>query len=321
MLTSDPVAPAPALPGALPTQAVVALQQPGTPTFRLVPPHEPCITAWDRSLHFGDSLYEVARTYQGILFAFEEHLQRLHTSADLADFGPLPPDDLLHRMVHDACRRFFDQFGARDVYVRITVSRGQGDLNIDRHASGPPYALVIVKPLSSHADRPQHWAVVKRRRNLRCALDPAMKSGNYLNNVLALAEAQGLGADDALLLDYQGFVTEGTTSNFYAVHQGTVWTAPLSVGILAGVTRAWVLHLCTELGIPLIERCFTAYDLAACEELFLSSSTREVQAITTLDGKPVGEGKVGPVTLQLQAGMRRLVEQFCVKHRAGSLFP
>jgi D-alanine transaminase len=116
-------------------------------------------------------------------------------------------------------------------------------------------------------------------------------------------------------------VTEGTTSNFYAVHQGTVWTAPLSVGILAGVTRAWVLHLCTELGIPLIERCFTAYDLAACEELFLSSSTREVQAITTLDGKPVGEGKVGPVTLQLQAGMRRLVEQFCVKHRAGSLFP
>lgn len=314
------VQPAVAMPGALPGQAVVALQQPGTEHFRLLPPHEPCITAWDRSLHFGDSLYEVARTYHGILFAFDEHLRRLRISADLAHFGPLPADDLLRRMVHEACRAFFQQFGTRDVYVRLTISRGQGDLNIDRHASGPPYALVIVKPLTSHADRPQSWAVVKRRRNLRCALDPAMKSGNYLNNVLALAEAQLQGADDALMLDYQGFVTEGTTSNFYAVCQGTVWTAPLSVGILAGVTRAWVLDLCHKLEIPLVERCFTAYDLATCDEMFLSSSTREVQAITTLDGKPVGHGQVGPITHRLQKGMRALIEQFCLEHGERSLF-
>jgi branched-chain amino acid aminotransferase len=208
------------------------------------------------------------------------------------------------------------------VYVRLTISRGIGDLNIDPRCAGPAYALVIVKQLAPHgrAAPGVHWAIVKRRRNLRCALDPAMKSGNYLNSVLALAEAQALGADDALMLDYQGFVTEGTTSNFYAVNGGTVWTAPLSLGILAGVTRGWVLQLCRELGIPLVARCFTAFDLQGCEELLLSSSTREVQAITRLDGRLVGTGEPGPVTLALQAGMDDLVRQFVATHRAQSLF-
>ena len=318
MRTSDPVAP-----GGIPAQAVVLLQEPGSDRVRFVAPGEPCISAFDRSLHFGDSLYEVARTYEGILFSFDEHLRRLHASAALAKFDSLPPDALMAAMVHDGCRRFFEQFGRQDVYVRLTVSRGVGDLNIDRRTAGSPYALVIVKALGKPASQGAgvHWAIVARTRNLRTALDPAMKSGNYLNNVLALAEAQWLGADDALLLDYQGFVTEGTTSNFYAVRDGAVWTAPLSLGILAGVTRAWVLQLCGQLGISLVERGFTAADLQGCEELFLSSSTREVQAITRLDGKSVGQGAVGPVTQRLQIGMRTLIERFCAEHRGLSLFP
>ncbi len=304
-------------------RSIVALQDPQTAQFQILAGEDTHVSAFDRSFHFGDSLYEVARSYDGILFAFDDHVARLRRSASLAHFEELPDLDQLAEMVHTACQEFFLRYGNVEVYVRTTISRGVGDVNIDRRTSGRPYALVIVKDLRSQpgvGDQPQRWVVAQRRRNLVTALDPAMKSGNYLNSVLALAEAQSYGADDALMLDHRGYATEGTTSNFFVVKQGELWTAPLSIGILAGVTRAQVIETCRDLAIPVRERLLSRYDLQHVDELFLSSSTREVQAIVALDGHPVADGAPGPVTQRISAGLRARIDAWCLAHARESLW-
>lgn len=304
-------------------RSIVALQDPESGQFHIQPGAEARVSAFDRSFHFGDSLYEVARSYNGILYALDEHFTRLRRSASLAHFEELPDLDQVGRMIHHACHAFFQQYGNVEVYVRTTISRGVGDVNIDRRCAGRPYALVIVKDLRKDPTAelaPQKWVVARRRRNLVTALDPAMKSGNYLNSVLALAEAQSYGADDALLLDHRGYATEGTTSNFFVAKQGEVWTAPLSVGILAGVTRAQVLETCRDLAIPVRERLMSRYDLAHVDELFLSSSTREVQAIVSLDGRAIGDRQPGPLTQRIGSGLRERIATWCSAHAADSLW-
>lgn len=304
-------------------RSIVALQDPETALYQILAGEDAKVSVFDRSFHFGDSLYEVARTYDGILFANDDHMHRLRRSANLAHFEELPDLDQLAQMVRDACHEFFYRYGNVEVYVRTTISRGVGDVNMDRRTSGRPYALVIVKDLPTDPrvqPEPQKWVVAHRRRNLLSALDPAMKSGNYLNNVLALAEAQSYGADDALMLDHRGYATEGTACNFFVVKHGEVWTAPLSVGILAGVTRAQVLETCRDLGITLRERLMSRYDLQHVDELFLSSSTREVQPIIALDGHPVADGMPGPITQRIAAGLRTRIDAWCIAHADASLW-
>lgn len=304
-------------------RAIVALQDPETGRYQILGGEDARISAFDRSFHFGDSLYEVARSYRGILFAVDDHMARLRRSASLAHFDELPDLEQLSGVVRTACQAFFARHGNVEVYVRTTISRGVGDVNIDRRGCGRPYAMVIVKDLRKDADAPsppQRWQIVARRRNLVAALDPAMKSGNYLNSVLALAEAQAFGADDALMLDHRGYATEGTTSNFFVVKHGEVWTAPLSIGILAGVTRAQVLETCRDLSIPVRERLMSAYDLQHVDELFLSSSTREVQPIVALDSKPVADGQPGPLTQRIAVGLRARIDAWCDARAADSLW-
>lgn len=311
----------------IPEKALVALpdfRDPGSPAFKIVAPEEAFVPAFDRSFHFGDSIYEVTRTYEGVLFALDEHLRRLKHSAKLGMYEKSPDSGHIVHMARETCRAFFRKFDNTDVYMRITVSRGLGDLNIDpKYASGP-YALVFVKELDQPAkdlyEKGVHFAIVTRRRNAPAALDPAMKSGNYLNNVLAIAEASRLGAQDALMLSLKGFVTEGTTNNFFAVKNGIVLTAPLSVGILAGITREIIFEVCKSAGIELQERLFTEAELGSCAEMFFTSSTKEVVPITTLSGKPVGEGLPGPITKRIHAGLRQTIREYIEAHRSESLF-
>ena len=141
-----------------------------------------------------------------------------------------------------------------------------------------------------------------------------------MNNILALNEAKRLGASDAILLSTHGFVTEATTSNIFSVKDGVVWTAPLSVGILAGITRDWVMKTCDELKISCEERLFTHSGLLACEEVFLSSSLKEVLPITKLNQNPVADGKPGALTLQLRKGLRSRIERYLQARKNESLF-
>ena len=292
----------------IPEKSKVAISFPGRSDFRVVPPNEAYVRVFDRSFHFGDSVYEVVRTYDGVLFGMKEHTDRLRNSMKLGLWAHLPDFSLIERMIKDTCRQYFSEFGRKDLYVRVTVSRGIGDTNIDPTTCGQPYAVVIAKEIPPapdwHATKGVEFATVQRRRNSHEALPPSMKSGNYLNNVLAIVEAKHNGGSDAVMVNAHGFVTEGTTNNLFIVKNGVVWTPSMDAGILEGITRAMILNLCRQHKIPVEERLFTIQDVFSCEELFLSSTTREIVPITKLDGQAIGNAKPGPVTVSLRKLLR-----------------
>ena len=293
-------------------------------TYKTVSPAEAFVPAFDRSFHFGDSIYEVVRTYEGILFGFKEHLLRLKKSAELGLYTELPDLELAEKLFNQTIRAYYKEFGNGNVYARITYSRGIGDLNIDPKYSSVPYMVVFVKELENYPAelyaKGTHFAIVKRRRNLSSAVDPAMKSGNYLNNVLAIAEATQLGAQDALMLNVDGFVTEGTTNNFFYIKAGRLITAPLSVGILAGITRDFIFEICQQNKIPIEERLFTVENLLNADEMFMSSSTKEIVPITKLNRKNVADGSPGPLTKRCHELYKLKLKKFVADNQSSSLY-
>lgn len=267
---------------------------------RIVPLQEATIPVMDRGFLFGDSVYEVVRTHDGVPFAWPEHLARLRASAAglRIDIG-LDDREILRRMraTLDAARTNDD----KQAYVRIVVTRGSGSMpSIDlAHAPGPALCVIVVRAAPPPPTRPARLAIVERLRVDRRALDPALKSGNYLNNVLALDEAKRRGADDCLMLNSTGHVTEASTSNVFAVLDGTVYTPPLSAGILPGVTRAHLLELCRSESIAVAEQDLTADDLRRADEVFLSSTLRDVWPVSMVDEHKIGRSAIGALTTRI----------------------
>lgn len=202
------------------------------------------------------------------------------------------------------CRRIKETLLAAknpESYIRIVVTRGVGSApNIDvAYAKGPGTVLIMVRPLPELTGSEGDLAFVSRLRNDRRALDPASKTGNYLNNILGLVEAKGLGAMDAIFLNSAGYVTEASTSNLWMASDGAVFTPPLHSGILAGVTRKLLFDCCKEIGMRCEERDITRQQLLRAPEVFLSSTLKHVYPITRIDGQPIGTGKPGPTTRKL----------------------
>ncbi|MEO6595283.1 MAG: aminotransferase class IV [Planctomycetota bacterium] len=267
----------------------------------IVPEADARIPVLDRGFLFGDSCYEVLRTTGSVPFAWPEHFARLRTSAA----SILLELDLDEAAVARRVAATLAAAAHGDSYVRLIVTRGTGEApNIDlAYASGPPRWIVMVRPLPAMDGKPARLAIVDRLRNDRRALDPATKSGNYLNNVLGLAEAKALGASDCVMLNHDGFVTEASTSNVFARMDGVWVTPPLASGILAGVTRALLLEFLPTCGERVAERNLVAGDLRAAEELFVSSSLRNISPVTWVDGRVLYDGNAGPHCI-------RLVERF-----------
>lgn len=259
--------------------------------------HDARIPVLDRGFLFGDSIYEVVRTFGDVPFGWPEHWARLQTSAAAIRLRL----DLDEAAVARRVAATLAAAGHGDSYVRIVVTRGSGDApNIDlAYANAAPRWVVLVRQLVSIVGKPVRLALVERRRVDRRALDPATKSGNYLNNVLALAEAKDRGATDCLMLNTDGLVAEASTSNVFARIDGTWVTPPLHAGILAGVTRALLLDLLPRLGERVAERDLTPADVARADELFLSSTLRDLGPVTHLDGRALHGGEPGPVTSRL----------------------
>jgi branched-chain amino acid aminotransferase len=257
----------------------------------------------DHGFLFGDSVYEVLWWHRGALIQAADHWERLEASARRVHM------DLQHdrAALEAAVRATLEASGAapgEDAWVRVIVTRGVGALALDP-ATSPRRGLVVIvapahRPTPEAFERGVHLSIVERRRNSPRALDPRVKTGNYLNNVLALTEARQGGADDALLLNDRGEVAEATTSNVYLVRGGVLTTPELAAGILEGTTRRRLLALCGEEGIPAREARVTPADLAAADELFLSSSVRGLMPVTRLDGRTVGDGRAGPLTRRLR---------------------
>ena len=289
---------------------------------KLVPPEAALVPVLDRGFLYGDSVYEVCRTYRGVPFALDRHLKRLQGSADRLALS-LPSAAELTAEVE----RTLQAAGNAESYVRIIVTRGEGRFGLAPHLSDERRVVVIVKPLELPSDaqfeRGLKIAVVPLRRNSPRTLDPAAKTGNYLNSVLALAQSQKLGADDAVMLDLVGRVTELSTSNIFFVKDRVVVTPALVLGLLEGVTRALVMELAKAEGFLVQEAFFGPEALADADEVFVTSTLREVMAVTSLisahEGntavRPIGKGKPGPVVQRLRAAFSAHVEEWLSTRR------
>jgi branched-chain amino acid aminotransferase len=271
-------------------------------------PFAAVIPAFDRSYLYGDSLYEVIRTYHGRFLYMGEHLMRMAKSAELCRLRLAQP--LSHYQAE--CERTLAAFHSlpgmkgAEAYCRIVLSRGTGKIGFgEENIFEPSTYSIIVQPLNAPSD--EQWEngarlrIVDRIRNDKRAQDPAAKTGNYLNSLLAYLEAAEEGYDDALLADSSGFLTEGSTFNLFYVRRGILATSPFSSGILDGITRKTVIRLAQKAGLEVREVLFPKERLYEADEAFLTSTTKEVFPIVSIDGKKIGKGKPGKITRQLSA--------------------
>jgi branched-chain amino acid aminotransferase len=265
------------------------------------------VSVFDHGLLYGDGIFEGIRLYQGNVFRLEEHLERLWYSAKalLLDI-PISRQEMAVA-VCEACR----QNGLRDGYIRLVVTRGVGDLGLSPWLCPKPTIFIIADKISLYP--PEYYATglsivtVATRRTSPAALAPAVKSLNYLNNILAKLEARQAGALEAIMLNEQGFVAECTGDNVFIVHKGRLFTPAAQEGALKGITRGTIFDIAKGLGLPLEEHQLTRYDLWNADECFLTGTGAEVIPVVKLDGREIGAGKPGPISHRILAEFRRRV--------------
>ena len=280
------------------------------------------VSIFDRGFLYGDSLYEVARTYGGVAFELEGHLKRLGESAKLAHIELSQSLDTYREEILKSIAAFREGRSGEDAeaYVRLIVSRGAGKISFSLKAVlTPSQYLIIVLPvqefLAGDWEKGVNLQVSARLRNDARMIDPAMKSGNYLNSLLAFLEATDKGYADALLCNVDGHLTEGTTFNIFYARGGVLATPPLDVGILDGLSRRHLIDLAREHGIEVREVRFPKERLYQADEVFLTSSIKEVYPVTQVDGRPIGSGKPGPLTRKLAQLFNAHVRKICQGQR------
>lgn len=266
------------------------------------------VSVFDRGFLYGDSVFETIRTYGGRPFALEEHLARLWRSAELV-FIPMPWS---REQLHEEVLAAVHAAGNPESYIRLMVTRGQGELGLDPGLAHLPLRVIIVGTLHSLPSQIyETGAAGVTFRTLRpsdATVAEGAKIGNYLVAVLAMREAKKVNANEALIVDREGRVVEGASSNVFIVRDGALLTPPLDAGILAGVTRSRAITAAQRLGIPVRYEVPQLDYVRAAAELFVSSSIRELLPIVTLDGVAIGNGRVGAITRQIRAEFRRVIE-------------
>ncbi|MEW6543159.1 MAG: aminotransferase class IV [Nitrospirota bacterium] len=268
------------------------------------------ISVFDHGFLYGDGVYETLRSYDGRLFRLDQHLARLFRSARAIGLTiPIGERDW-PTILNEAIRRN----GLQDAHVRITVSRGEGEIGLDPALCPHPTVVVIAKPLPTYPARfyeeGVELAIASVRRNPAAALPPQIKSLNFLNNILAKREATRSGAFDALMLNVEGHLAECTTSNLFFVRDGRLCTPAGDCGILDGITREVVLLLARENGMPTEEGRYPAEALGRAQECFLTNTSMEIMPVRAINRHPVGSGKPGPLTLGLRSLFRANVSRF-----------
>ncbi len=264
------------------------------------------VSVLDHGFLYGDGVFEGMRVYAGRLFRLEAHLARLRTATRA--LGLELPGGVAG--VREAVLATARAHGEPDAYVRLIVTRGEGPLGVDPTQCPEPRMVCIVDAVRLYPEEALRRGISLVTSSLRRpapdVLDPRVKSLNYLNNVLAKREARLRGADEALLLNAAGQVAEASVANLFCVRAGQLLTPPASDGALEGITRACVLELAAELGIPAHERTLGRFDLLAADEVFLTGSGARIVAVGSLDGQPIGAGGPGDVTKRLLEAFDRL---------------
>lgn len=259
------------------------------------------ISVFDHGLLYGDGIFEGIRAYNGRVFKLKEHVDRLFYSAKAILLTlPLSHSQIM-RAVVETCRRN----KLHDGYIRLVVTRGIGSLGLNPKSCKNPSVIIIADKIQlyphGYYKNGLEIITVPTVRNLHSALNPAIKSLNYLNNVLAKIEANNGGCEEAIMLNAEGFVSECTGDNVFIVKAGHLLTPPLSAGALYGITRSVVMELAKESGLTVGEPNLTRYDLFNADECFLTGTGAELIPVVKIDGRIIGNGKPGPVTARLVA--------------------
>lgn len=258
------------------------------------------VSVFDHGLLYGDGIFEGIRIYHGRIFKLKEHIDRLFYSAKAILLNiPMTHAELVKATV-ETCR----QNKLRDGYIRLVVTRGVGNLGLNPNKCKKASVIIIADKIQLY---PQEYyekglviVTVPTTRNLHSALNPAIKSLNYLNNILAKIEANNAGCEEAIMLNSEGFVAECTGDNVFIVKNGELQTPPLSAGALYGITRGTVMDLAREAGINVSEPTLTRYDLFNADECFLTGTGAEIVPVVKIDGRVIGNGKPGKLTRMLE---------------------
>ncbi len=267
------------------------------------------ISVFDHGLLYGDGVFEGIRAYHGRVFKLREHLERLYDSAKAIALNiPMTLPELT-RAVIETCRAN----EIVDGYIRLVVTRGAGTLGLNPDRCSNPAVIIIAGKIQLYPpelyENGMAIITVPTTRNHHNAVNPAIKSLNYLNNVLAKIEANVAGVEEAIMLNPEGYVAECTGDNLFILRRGTLYTPPLFAGALHGITRNVVMELAAEAGISVAETTLTRYDLYVAEECFLTGSGAEIVPVVKIDGRAIGEGVPGPVTRQLVQSYRELTRR------------
>jgi branched-chain amino acid aminotransferase len=277
---------------------------------RFVEKEQARISVFDHGFLYGDGVYETLRAYQGRIFLLERHLARLRRSCDLIGLVLPVKDDAWISIITEILRRN----SLEDAGIRLTISRGEGELGIDPGLCASPTVVVMAKSFVPYPARMREQGVrlqlVSVRRNPQSAQSPQIKSLSFLNNILAKQESVQAGAYDALMLNMDGHVTECTTSNVFFVANQRLHTPSVDCGILEGITREVVIELAGDLGIEVEEGAYAAEDVLQADECFMTNTGLEVMGVSQIGEHPIGQGKCGPMTMELWRAFQGNLERF-----------
>ena len=267
------------------------------------------ISVFDHGLLYGDGIFEGIRFYNGRVFRLEEHLERLWDSARSICLE-IPTS--MHEMT-EALLETIRQNELRDGYIRLLVTRGIGNLGLNPAQCKRPTVIIIASTITLYAREIYQKGLTvvtcATRRTNPGALNPAVKSLNYLNNVMARIEANLAGADEALMLNDAGNVAECTADNVFVVKRGQIFTPPIAAGALRGITRLVVFEIAAELGIKVTETDITRHDVFIADECFLTGTAAEIIPVIKADGRLIGNGKPGLISTRMVARFRQLTRE------------
>ncbi|MGG5252334.1 branched-chain-amino-acid transaminase [Neobacillus sp. SM06] len=274
---------------------------------QFVKKEEAVVSVYDHGFLYGDGVFEGIRVYDGNIFKLEAHLKRLYESAQSIMIQiPYSKEEMTQYIVETIRKNQL-----QTAYIRLVVSRGVGNLGLDPRSCSNPRVIIIAEELSMYPkefyERGIRIASVASRRNRPDVLSPQVKSLNYLNNILVKIEATQAGVDEALMLNDQGYVTEGSADNIFLVKNGTLFTPPVYLGALEGVTRNAIIEIARKNGYELKETPFTRHDVYTADEVFLTGTAVEVIAVIEVDGRTISDGMPGNVTKYLLEEFRRVV--------------
>ncbi len=276
----------------------------------IIPENIARISIFDHGFLYGDGIFETMRAYDGVVFKIDEHIKRLRRSANLIELNIYRTDNEIKSIIY----KTLSENELKDAYIRITVSRGEGAIGLDPDLCKSPTLLVVTSKFKSYSDvfyeNGIKIIIAKTRRNIREAINPEIKSLNFLNNILAKIEAKRVEAVEAIMLNAEGYITEGTISNIFFYKNDTLYTPSIGCGILDGITRNLVLELANSKEIKTEEGQYLPQDLFMADEIFITNTSMEVMPVGSVDNQKLSVGKITKLLQKEYINKRKIYNEF-----------